>query len=86
VSASYHLRVQQALNAFDTMPRDWRRVLDLSSRSLRLTAQEAERLRGELEEVLDRYRHDTPEEAVSVPEGAERLSLITLLLPDLEES
>jgi DNA-binding transcriptional ArsR family regulator len=86
VSAGYNLRVQQTLSAFDTMPRDWRRVLDLSSRSLRLTAEEAERLRGELTEVLDRYRRDTPEEADSAPEGAERLSLITLLLPDLEES
>jgi DNA-binding transcriptional ArsR family regulator len=86
VSAGYNLRVQQTLSAFDTMPRDWRRALDLSSRSLRLTAEEAERLRGELTEVLDRYRRDTPEEADSAPEGAERLSLITLLLPDLEES
>ncbi|GGP06291.1 transcriptional regulator [Nonomuraea glycinis] len=84
VSASYHLRVQQALNAFDTMPRDWRRMFDLSSRSLRLTTGEAERLRDELDEVLDRYRRDAPE-AVA-PEGAERLSLITLFLPDLEES
>ncbi|WP_336206576.1 ArsR/SmtB family transcription factor [Nonomuraea sp. LPB2021202275-12-8] len=86
VAASYNLRLQQALNGLDTMPRDWRRVFDLSSRALRLTQEEAETLHGELMELLDRYRRDTPELAASAPEGAERLSLITLFLPDLEES
>ena len=58
------------------MPRAWRRIFDLSSWALRLTTEEAERLREELTEVIDRYRRDTPRRR-SGAGGAERVSLIT---------
>ncbi|MBF8192059.1 hypothetical protein ITP53_41540 [Nonomuraea sp. K274] len=83
IAALYNLRTQQALNELQTMPREWRRVLDLSSFPLRLTLEEGRRLRGELSEVVSRYRRDEPGEAA--PEGAVRVSLITQVLPELPE-
>ncbi|MEV1169905.1 helix-turn-helix domain-containing protein [Nonomuraea sp. NPDC049784] len=83
IAALYNLRTQRTLNELQTMPGQWRRVLDLSSITLRLTPEEGQRLREELEEVISRYRRDMPGEAA--PEGAERVSLITQLLPELPE-
>ncbi|MER6947520.1 helix-turn-helix domain-containing protein [Nonomuraea sp. NPDC000554] len=83
VAALYNMRTQQALNELQTMPKEWRRVLDLSSIALRLTPEEGQRLREELEEVISRYRRDMPGEVA--PEGAVRVSLITQLLPELPE-
>ncbi|MFG1703167.1 ArsR/SmtB family transcription factor [Nonomuraea sp. M3C6] len=79
VAAQYNLRTQQALNELQTMPREWRRVLDLSSFALRLTLEEGLRLREELTEVVSRYRRDGGE----APEGAVRVSLITQVLPEV---
>ncbi|MER6583613.1 winged helix-turn-helix domain-containing protein [Nonomuraea sp. NPDC001023] len=84
IAALYGLRTQRALNELPTMPAEWRRVLDLSSVTLRITPQEGLRLREELTEVIDRYRRDTPGQPA--PEGAARVSLITQLLPDLPEA
>ncbi|NJP88563.1 helix-turn-helix transcriptional regulator [Nonomuraea sp. FMUSA5-5] len=84
VAALYNLRVQRALNEMQTMPREWRGVLDLSSHALRLTPEEGLRLREELDEVISRYRRDVPGEPA--PDGAARVSLITEVLPEpLEE-
>ncbi|GAA2207578.1 helix-turn-helix domain-containing protein [Nonomuraea monospora] len=80
VAALYNLRTQQALNEMQTMPREWRNVLDLSSFALRLTPEEGARLREELGEVISRYRRDEPE--ARAPEDAVRVSLITQLLPE----
>ncbi|MEU0569011.1 helix-turn-helix domain-containing protein [Nonomuraea sp. NPDC005983] len=83
IAALYNLRTQQALNELQTMPQEWRRVMDLSSFALRLTLEESRRLREELSEVVARYRRDVPGE--SAPEGAVRVSLITQVLPELTE-
>ncbi|AQZ61514.1 Transcriptional regulator, ArsR family [[Actinomadura] parvosata subsp. kistnae] len=84
IAALYNLRVQRALNEMQTMPREWRGILDLSSYALRLTPEEGLRLREELGEVISRYRRDVPGEAA--PDGAARVSLITEVLPEpLEE-
>lgn len=80
IAALYNMRTQQALNELQTMPQQWRRVLDLSSFSLRLTPEEGLRLREELGEVVARYRRDVPGQAA--PEGAVRVSLITQVLPE----
>lgn len=83
IAALYNLRTQRTLNELQTMPAEWRRVLDLSSIALRLTPEEGLRLREDLEEVVSRYRRDLPGEAA--PEGAARVSLMTQLLPELPE-
>ncbi|MFD4655725.1 helix-turn-helix domain-containing protein [Kitasatospora sp. NPDC058444] len=80
VLAAHTLTAQRALDAFETMPREWRRVTDLSDRVLQLTPAEAERLSGELYEVIRRYRqidHDGP-----APEGTEQVSVVVHVLPD----
>ena len=82
VATAYASRVQQALNEFETMPSAWRERLDLSDRPLLLTREEAEELQRELAFVLDRYRRADTEEAGDAPAGAERVVVITQLLPE----
>ncbi|MFF2146457.1 ArsR/SmtB family transcription factor [Kitasatospora sp. NPDC058190] len=80
VLAAHTLTGQRTLDAFETMPREWRRVTDLSDLVLQLTPAEAERLTGELSDVIGRYRRidaDGP-----VPEGSEQVSVIVHVLPD----
>ncbi|MFJ9443600.1 ArsR/SmtB family transcription factor [Kitasatospora sp. NPDC101235] len=80
VLAAHTLAAQRTLDAFETMPRDWRRVTDLSDQGLQLTPAEAEQLTGELFEVIRRYRridHGGP-----APEGTEQVSVVVHVLPD----
>ncbi|MEU6366432.1 helix-turn-helix domain-containing protein [Streptomyces sp. NPDC046931] len=84
VAAAYTLRTQRMLNELQTMPRAWRDTFDMSDWALRLTPEEALALRQELRAVIARYRSDTPEEAASAPEGAERVAVVTHLLPELD--
>jgi DNA-binding transcriptional ArsR family regulator len=84
VAAIYTLRTQQALNGLQTMPRAWRNTFDMSDWALRLTPEEADALYRELAEVIARYRRDAPETAASAPEGAERIAVITQILPELD--
>ncbi|MDX3375831.1 helix-turn-helix domain-containing protein [Streptomyces sp. ME02-6991-2A] len=84
VAATYTLRTQQALNGLQTLPDAWRGTFDMSDWALRLTPGEAAALRRELADVIARYRRDTPEEAARAPEGAERVGVITHILPELD--
>lgn len=83
VGAAYTLRTQQALNELPALPEAWRGTFDMSDWDLRLTPAEAVALRQELAEVVARYRQDTPEAAADAPADAERVSLITQVLPEL---
>ncbi|CAM5306757.1 Putative ArsR-family transcriptional regulator OS=Streptomyces griseus subsp. griseus (strain JCM 4626 / NBRC) OX=455632 GN=SGR_1803 PE=4 SV=1 [Streptomyces griseus subsp. griseus] len=65
------------------MPRAWRERFDLSDWALRLTPEETAALYQELGDVIGRYRRDTPENAATAPAGAERVGLITHILPEL---
>ncbi|MEV7773972.1 helix-turn-helix domain-containing protein [Kitasatospora sp. NPDC086791] len=80
VLAAHTLTGQRTLDAFETMPREWRRVTDLSDLILQLTPAEAEQLTGELSEVIGRYRRVDTEGPV--PEGSEHVSVIVHVLPD----
>ncbi|MFD8424515.1 ArsR/SmtB family transcription factor [Streptomyces sp. NPDC059466] len=84
VAATYTLRTQRAVNELQTMPRAWRGTFDMSDWALRLTPEETASLRKELHAVVARYRADTPEAAASAPEGAERVAVITHLVPELD--
>ncbi|MGW9305167.1 MULTISPECIES: ArsR/SmtB family transcription factor [Streptomyces] len=84
VAATYTLRTQQTLNGLQTLPDAWRGTFDMSDWALRLTPGEAVALRRELADVIARYRRDTPEEAARAPEGAERVGVITHILPELD--
>ncbi|MDX3696674.1 winged helix-turn-helix domain-containing protein [Streptomyces europaeiscabiei] len=84
VVTTYTLRTQQTLNELQTMPRAWRDTVDMSDWALRLTPEETVALREELRAVVSRYRRDTPEAAAGAPEGAERVGVITHLLPELD--
>ncbi|MFE5585040.1 ArsR/SmtB family transcription factor [Kitasatospora sp. NPDC056531] len=80
VLAAHTLTGQRTLDAFETMPREWRRVTDLSDLILQLTPAEAEQLTGELSDVIGRYRRI--DDGEPVPEGAEQVSVIVHVLPD----
>ncbi|MFE6333503.1 ArsR/SmtB family transcription factor [Streptomyces sp. NPDC057798] len=84
VASIYNLRIQQTLNGLQTMPSAWRNTFDMSDWALRLTPEEAAALDRELRDVIARYRRDTPETAASAPEGAERVTVITQMLPELD--
>lgn len=84
VAANYTLRTQRAVNELQTMPRVWRDLFGMSDWALRLTPEETAALREELRAVVARYRRDTPEAAVTAPEGAERVAVVTHLLPELD--
>lgn len=84
VAAAYTLRTQRALSELQTMPDRWRGTFDISDWPLRLTPEETVSLREELRALLTRYRPDSPETASEAPEGAERVSLITQILPELD--
>ncbi|MFJ3935395.1 ArsR/SmtB family transcription factor [Streptomyces parvus] len=86
VASLYALRAQQTLNELQTMPRVWRDRFDLSDWVLRLTPEETAALYQELGDVIGRYRRDTPENAATAPTGAERVGLITHILPELNTS
>ncbi|MBL3668240.1 helix-turn-helix transcriptional regulator [Streptomyces sp. M2CJ-2] len=86
VAALYSLRTQQTLNELQTMPHAWRDTLDMSDWALRLTPEETGALQQELKAVITRYRRDGPESAANAPEGAERVAVITYLLPELDAS
>ncbi|MGQ4731040.1 ArsR/SmtB family transcription factor [Streptomyces sp. Ju416(a)] len=83
VASLYALRAQQTLNELQTMPRVWRERFDLSDWVLRLTPEETAALYQELGDVIGRYRRDIPENAATAPAGAERVGLITHILPEL---
>lgn len=82
VASLYALRTRQTLNELQTMPRAWRERFDLSDWALRLTPEETTALYRELEDVIGRYRRDTPENAATAPAGAERVGVITHILPE----
>ncbi|MFD7238713.1 helix-turn-helix domain-containing protein [Streptomyces syringium] len=82
VADAHAQRARLALGAVETMPRPWRDNLDMSDWSLRLTPEEAASLGEELRAVVNRYRRDGPDAGSGAPEGAERVVLITHLLPE----
>lgn len=84
VAAVYTLRTQQTLSGLQTMPRAWRNTFDMSDWALRLTPEEAAALHRELADVIARYRREAPEAAASAPDGAERVAVITQILPELD--
>lgn len=86
IAAIHTLRTQRTLNEMQTMPKAWRDSFDMSDWSLRLTPAETAALRSELQEVIARYRRDAPETSADAPADAERVGVITHLLPELDVS
>ncbi|MFB6888640.1 ArsR/SmtB family transcription factor [Kitasatospora sp. NPDC056327] len=80
IVAAHTLIAQTALNAYETMPVEWRHSLDFSDLALQLTPEEARQLAGELSAVISRYRRIDP--GAPVPEGTDRVSVVVQVLPD----
>jgi len=84
VANAYASRTQQTLNEFETMPRTWRELVDLSDCPLLLTPAEARELGQELASLIGRYRRADGPQAADAPAQAERVLVITQLLPEPE--
>lgn len=67
-----------------TLPPQWDEGWTMADRILRVTPEEAQRLRGELAEVIGRYRLDDPEADPAGPAGAERVVVQVQMLPRLQ--
>lgn len=83
VLAAHTLTAQRSLDAFETMPQDWRKAVNMSDLVLQLTPAEAQQLSGELSEVIRRYRWVGSEGPV--PEGSEQVSVVVHVLPDVRD-
>ncbi|MFI1439763.1 ArsR/SmtB family transcription factor [Streptomyces fructofermentans] len=82
VAAIHTLRTRQTLDGLRTMPRAWRETFDMSDWALRITPEEAASLQRELAEVVARYRRDAPEQGPGAADEAERVVVITQILPE----
>jgi DNA-binding transcriptional ArsR family regulator len=83
VATAHTMLLQQTLNELQAMPPEWLEAFDMSDHVFRLTADEAQALKRDLTAVVVRYRRDSPEEAVTAPPDARRVTLSTHLLPEL---
>ncbi|WP_380281500.1 ArsR/SmtB family transcription factor [Kitasatospora purpeofusca] len=80
IVAAHTLAAQTALNAYETMPVEWRHALDLSDMVLQLTPAEARALAGDLSAVIARYRRIEP--GAAAPEGTDRVAVVVHVLPE----
>ncbi|MER7754954.1 helix-turn-helix domain-containing protein [Kitasatospora sp. NPDC097643] len=80
VLAAHTLTAQRVVNAFETMPREWRKSVDLSDLVLRLTPEEAQELSEEMTALIGRYRR--VDLGGPIPEGAEQVSVVYHVLPE----
>lgn len=78
VAAIHFDQMNRWIGEIAVLPEEWDRGGTLSDRMFRLTPEEAARLRGEVEALLDRYRKfDEPDP----PEGAELVGFQVQLMP-----
>ncbi len=84
IVTAHTLTAQTALNAYETMPAEWRHAVDLSDMVLQLTPEEARGLAGELSAVIARYRRIDPEGPA--PEGTERVAVVVHVLPEPQDT
>ncbi|QPP09636.1 hypothetical protein G4Z16_28100 [Streptomyces bathyalis] len=83
MAETHGLRARRAVSEFWKLPSEWRDPTDMSDWPLRLTPDESRSLHEELVPVSDRYRRDGP--GAEAPEDAERVTLITHILPELDD-
>ncbi|MFD9595416.1 ArsR/SmtB family transcription factor [Kitasatospora sp. NPDC059973] len=79
IVAAHTLLAQRALNGYETMPRAWRHILNLSDMAVLLTPEEARAMTEELAAVVGRYRQF---DAADAPAGAERIGVVLQVLPE----
>jgi DNA-binding transcriptional ArsR family regulator len=77
----YAERILRAVDDHATLPPEWRDAGTLSDAVLRLTPDEARRLREELLEVTIRYRRHDPEDTGTAPEDAVPVSVQIQSIP-----
>ncbi|HEV7712926.1 MAG TPA: hypothetical protein VGP16_32335, partial [Asanoa sp.] len=79
VAAQYADRVERFLDEMASIAPAWGDSFTISDWPLRLTAEQAGELHGEIFALLDRYRRDDRE--VEQPEGTERVVVQVQILP-----
>ncbi|WP_103503088.1 MULTISPECIES: helix-turn-helix domain-containing protein [unclassified Streptomyces] len=86
IEANYSARLRKSVTEYPTMPRVWQEVYGLSDIIFRLTPEEGASLRDDIAGIIGRYRLDRPGSEEDLPEGAERVEFISIVLPDPQES
>ena len=81
LAADFYRETEEFLDALHSLPPEWDQGWTLSDRFLRLTPEEAHRLRLELRDLIGRFRRNTPEGDPDASDSA-RLVLVQLqILP-----
>jgi DNA-binding transcriptional ArsR family regulator len=81
LAADFYRETEEFLDALHSLTAEWDEGWTLSDRFLRLTPEEAHRLRLDLRDLIGRFRRNTPEGDPDAPESA-RLVLVQLqILP-----
>jgi DNA-binding transcriptional ArsR family regulator len=80
VATTHGMHTQRALNDLLTMPPVWRDVFDMSEYPLRLTIEQAARLRDQIQAVIAQYPRDDPEQ----PRDGERVRVMIYVHPELD--
>lgn len=81
LAVDFHRETLGFLGGLGTLPAEWEEGWTLSDRFLRLTPGEARRLRGELAELISRFRLEDPEAGPRAPTEAQRVLVQLQILP-----
>jgi DNA-binding transcriptional ArsR family regulator len=81
LSADFYREMEEFLDGLHSMPAEWDEGWTLSDRFLRLTPDEAQCLRFELRDLIDRFRRNVPGGDRDAPDGAQLVLLQLQILP-----
>jgi len=81
LAADFHREMEDFLDALHLLPVEWDEGWTLSDRFLRLTPDEAHRLRLEMRDLIQTFRRNVPVEKQEAPDGAELVLVQVQILP-----
>jgi DNA-binding transcriptional ArsR family regulator len=81
LAADFHREMEEFLDALHELPARWTEGWTLSDRFLRLTPDEAQHLRLELRDLIEKFRRNEPEGNRDAPDGAELVLVQVQVLP-----
>jgi DNA-binding transcriptional ArsR family regulator len=81
LAADFYREMDDFLDALHLLPAEWDEGWTLSDRFLRLTPDEASRLRTELRDVIQGFRRNAPEGDAEAPESAGLVLVQVQILP-----
>jgi DNA-binding transcriptional ArsR family regulator len=83
LAADFYRESEEFLDSIHLLPAEWDEGWTLSDRFLRLTPDEAHRLRIELRDLIEQFRRNAPEGDEEVPDDAQLVLVQVQILPKL---